>query len=332
MKKKNFAYIYYIFLFIYLCFFPGCTHKRTIDKKELYFKSVKQVKNNHGSSDNDTYLQIDTTDQPPPITIWVHGTLLFRKPNYHNVFQNKNTLVPATELPKNNVFYSIATTMSEHDSHNFPLETFYFFGWSGKLYANERKMAAEKLYQEILILTEQYKKQYNTNPVIQIIAHSHGANVVLNMAKIKTYMTPITINTFILLACPVQEKTMNLISKPMFKNIYSLYSSLDFIQILAPQITRRTRTNTILRKKKHPHKFPHFSSRLFPQQSHIMQIKIKFNGHPITHTSFTALHFIQILPTILATLISWQKETVEKNSFNMNKLLCVYSLKNLIGK
>ena len=39
-----------------------------------------------------------------------------------------------------------------------------------------------------------------------------------------------------MMACPVQAKTMECIKDPMFKRIYSLYSSLDFVQILAPQM------------------------------------------------------------------------------------------------
>src|SRR5690606_21498756 len=114
-----------------------------------------------------------------------------------------------------------------------------------------------------------------------IIAHSHGGNLALHMAKIRTAPSPLTVKSLILLACPVQEKTMHLIDTPMFQRIYSLYSSFDLVQVLAPQLRRSDLTKPYFAKaskgtqKKRGYKIPSFSSRLFPQHPHVIQAKIK---------------------------------------------------------
>src|SRR5690606_24411484 len=123
--------------------------------------------------------------------------------------------------------FSIAKTIVANDPENFSLKEFYVFCWSGHFSRRERKIAAIKLYYDLIKIVETYKRKYHVYPVIRIFAHSHGGNLALHMAKIKSPLLPLSIQSLILLACPVQEKTIHLIDTPMFQQIYSLYSSLD---------------------------------------------------------------------------------------------------------
>ena len=164
-------------------------------------------------------------------------------------------------------------------------------------------------------------------PTIRIIAHSHGGNVALNMAqaKIQNTKNPFHIKSLILLACPVQEKTMHLISTPMFERVYSLYSSFDIIQVLAPQFRQLHTTNFYRQKRrKYRYKLLPFSARLFPNYSHLTQAKIKVNDFPISHTCFSSKKFVALLPTILHKLDSWHEESLVNHTISKHKLLCVY--------
>ncbi|HLC07072.1 MAG TPA: hypothetical protein VJJ26_02695 [Candidatus Babeliales bacterium] len=313
--RKNIASLEQAFLCIALIALPGCIHRKQIDRQKLHI-DLPATKN---------ILTIPA--QAPSITIWVHGTLIFRKPIYHQVFGDTSCLMPITSLPNDHHFRVLANTIAEHDPEHFPVEKFYVFGWSGKLQNQERKDAANKLYHEVITLRELYKQKYGCEPTIRIIAHSHGGNVVLNMAKIKTTDKPFQIKSLILLACPVQEKTMHLISTPMFQRVYSLYSSLDIIQIIAPQFKRACTTNCLNAKRKYHYRIFPFSSRLFPIYSHLTQAKIKINDFPISHTRFSTQEFTSLLPTILQKLDSWHNESLATNKITKHKLLCIYKKK-----
>lgn len=300
------------FFSIFILLSPGCIHRKQIDRQKLHITSPKiQHKK-------------DSSSEPPPITIWVHGTLIFYKPSYHDIFDNKSLLIPAQSMPENHHFRMIAQAINASDPENFPLEEFYIFGWSGKLQDQERIAAAQILYDEITEITKKYIEKYHCLPKIRIIAHSHGGNVALNMATIKKPSHLFKIESLILLACPVQGKTMHLISTPLFKRVYSLYSSLDIVQIIAPQF-QRIRAKKGLQKKKCG-VFP-FSARIFPTYSHLTQVKIKINDFPISHTRFSTSQFAAILPSILHKLDTWHAESLAINKISKQKLLCIYSKK-----
>lgn len=318
--KKGTAFLFIIFfILITLIFLPSCVHRKQIDKQKLFIKTPTK------SVQKDTPV---TSPIPPPITIWVHGTLILRKPSYHLVFEDKTSLVPILSLEKNHHFYQLASTITEHEPVYFPLEEFYIFSWSGKLQEQERKNAAYKLYDEIVYLSTVYQEKYKQEPIIRIIAHSHGGNVTLNMAKIKNTVSRFTIDSLILLACPVQERTKHLICTPMFKRVYSLYSSLDIIQILAPQFRLACTTDTGNTKHKKHYRIPPFSSRLFPIYSHLTQTKIKINNFPISHTRFSTKEFGAILPIILKKLDSWHAQSLACNTISKHKLLCIHKEKD----
>lgn len=301
-----------LFLFLTLISLPGCIHRRHIDKQKLHI-DIPTKQN-----------AIIETNETPPLTIWVHGTLIIYTPSYHKIFGKQECMLPISTFPEGHHFREIAETIAHHDPEHFPLQEFYVFGWSGKLQQQEREKAAAVLHQEILKLCKQYEKKYGKKPMIRIIAHSHGGNVALSMAKIKNAQHPL-IKSLILLACPVQERTEHLICTPMFHHVYSLYSSFDVVQILAPQFRRLcTKYECPDKKHKYHYKLIPFSNRLFPTYSHLTQAKVKINDLPISHTKFSSKKFVALLPTILRKLDSWHEETLANNSITKHKLLCVY--------
>ncbi len=313
MKKKALTTFHTYVIFIITCL-PACVHKSQVDKHKLYF--------NHPIN-----ALMKTSRTPPPITIWVHGTLMFRTPSYHYIFNKKSSLVKATTLPHNNHFRILAETIANQDSERFPLEEFYIFSWSGRLANKERKDAAEKLYQEIIKLSQEYKHKYDCLPTIRIFAHSHGGNVVLNMALLSNLAQIPAIKSLILLACPVQDETMHLINTSLFERVYSLYSSFDMIQILAPQFKRIKFSKTPHTRVKNHSRILPFSARLFPHYTHLTQTKIKINNYPISHTAFSRKEFVILIPTILNKLDEWHNHPNHSNNHKL-KLLCIYTNKS----
>lgn len=265
---------------------------------------------------------------PPPITIWIHGTRFIRRPMYDSFFVGIPRLKLAKHAPATYYLRTIADTLSTQDPYRFPFETFYLFGWSGKLRAAAREDAALHLYRNINNLVSAYKKRYHQKPVIRILTHSHGGTVALNLAKVQS-SPEFTVKELVLLACPVQKNTRDYIDDPLFEHVYALCSSLDMVQLLAPQIISniyRTRKGHIRSKVE----WPLFSARCFPGSPKLIQLKIKMNGRAIFHHEFNSKPFIRVLPRILTTMNSWKDE--KWCNENGAYLLCVYTHKPKIPR
>lgn len=234
----------------------------------------------------------------PPITIWIHGTFFFEKKYLPSFFYCKDGLNLATNLPKSYYHRTIAETISAADPEEFPLETFYLFGWSGKLSRNARKKAAEKLATDLKEITTIYKKIYGITPSIKIITHSHGGNVALNLASIPHYA--IDIEKLILLGCPVQKESEAYIKSPLFKSAISLFSHLDLLQRLDPQgLSKKIER-------------PFFSKRTFTPQTRITQAQINTGNRGLLHIEFMLKPFLRMLPSIIHYLTQLQstEETI----------------------
>lgn len=116
----------------------------------------------------------------------------------------------------------------------------YTFGWDGRLDKEKREKWGKILYQQLIEKVEE-----NKNASIEIYAHSHGGNVALNLATAeKELQQNLEIERLILLGTPIQEETSELSNSKIFKKIYSVYSTNDFMQtfehkINSEQITKR---------------------------------------------------------------------------------------------
>ncbi|MDR3646294.1 MAG: hypothetical protein P4L22_02000 [Candidatus Babeliales bacterium] len=222
------------------------------------------------------------------VTIFVHGTRRLSK-LFLKYTTKENKITNVKDLPTScKVTRSMSKTLEKVDSNNFAKEQFYVFGWSGKLSHKARVQAASIFHDQILKLVEDLKKQ-NINPVINIITHSHGGNVVLNMASLDLN-NKLTINNLILLACPVQEHTRKLVNHDLFKNVYNIYSTLDSLQILDPQG---------LHAEHQGKKVPFFSQRTFDTNTNLKQAKIKIRNCGVTHSGFLMPRFFKRLPVLL---------------------------------
>lgn len=290
-----------------LALLPACTHHKDYVCRRV---TLEIPKHNSPTAHH---------REPPPVTVWVHGTYLIRTSLFHSHFGGMESCKQIHELDKKHHLHLVAKALHHAAPHQHPLETLYLFGWSGRLNASEREKAAQVLNHELEKLSFNYHETYGCKPHITVITHSHGGNVALNLAN---YTSPnaVPINRLILLACPVQKRTMDYIKSPRFQSVYTFHSSLDWVQIIAPQIICTLPTDD-QGKTTCSYKIPPFSQRYFPDAPHIAQIKIKLNGRAITHDEFVNKKFLNVLPNIINEVDLWHKNSPPE--YNKRRLLCV---------
>ena len=237
----------------------------------------------------------------PRLTVWVHGTTIraivpFKNliPNFH--FPSK--FMPFAELRKDSEAYRRAIALYKGDAESFPLDSFYLFRWNGLLNYKERAAAAQDLYQALLKQIELIKKRTGKYPLITIIAHSHGSNIALQLARINR--DKIKINKLVLLACPVQDGTAGLVRHHTFERIYAFYSESDFIVPLALQ------------------NFTKFSERKFTiSNSKLVHVKTCWKRYGLLHNDFKGIPFVAKL-SIALRAIDQKCFKPECNSVNKN--------------
>ncbi len=228
-------------------------------------------------------------ERSPFITVWVHGTRLTPRVVMRRFFHTPCGLVKAADFNSDCHIYSVARALAEADPVHYPFDHLYIFGWSGELDFRARRKAARDLRNHINRLVQE-QRAVGLEPRVRIITHSHGGNVALNMAAIED-KHDFVVDELILLACPVQCATAPYIQSKIFRNIFALYSSFDFIQIIDPQGIY-----------KHTGHRPLFSERRFPARGNVMQAKVKLNGRALMHVDFIRLGFVSLLPRIVRTL------------------------------
>jgi len=193
-------------------------------------------------------------------------------------------VIPSFELPQATHKYAVLPiaaayeVMSDLATHNNEKHLFYTYGWSGLISQYRRRSEAIKFYRA---LTEEYTRLQSSgiSPKIRLIAHSHGGNLILNMAGIHALLTrastekptaseysthdelasmqalwevlqkktkehPLptahfTIDEVIMLGTPIQPETVGFTQVPFFKHLYNLYSDDDIIQGMDWVSTRR---------------------------------------------------------------------------------------------
>lgn len=156
----------------------------------------------------------------------------------------------SADLYKNS--YDFANQENQSNLH------FYTFGWDGSLSQKSRLSSAKILYSSLLNEISKIKNTLNLKDKdleIILIGHSHGGNVLLNLAKINNEINGnLKIDTLILLGTPVQSETEELINDEIFRKIYSLYSTDDMVQIIdiistQDSISKRRYKNTDIKSK-----------------------------------------------------------------------------------
>jgi hypothetical protein len=251
-------------------------------------------------------------DTQPFITVFVHGSkltpsgfskkYLFRMPGMHHI----DDYAPLYNCRQ------VAELLVQADPTNYTLKHYHYFGWNGKLDFNERKKAAHDLYTQLERLYYNYIQTSGKTPKIRIITHSHGGNVLLNLAHIIPENSPIFIDEAIILACPVQEKTKHFIANPRFKKVYAFYSGNDMFQVLDPQGWYKKGKSKKL-----------FSERTFPKSSNLRQARIKLQGRHPMHIDFFLPKFMANLPAACKKLDELYENTPSQQACR-NKQLDIY--------
>lgn len=234
----------------------------------------------------------------PPITILIHGTRLLKPlDTFFRCIPDKGLNPVAFQSSRSRITQAARSFCSQRPNLFNP-DHFYTFGWDGDLDKDVRSQAGNDLYQEIKQLTSDYIKKYQTIPTIRILSHSHGGNAALNMARYHSADAIVGNIELVLLACPVQQETAHYTKNPLFKKIYSFYSSSDFKQIADPQAIKIDFYNRSI----------DYSKREFPASDALEQYEITINKRGLFHPDFIAPRFTNLLPSLLSWLKSDGKD------------------------
>ena len=244
----------------------------------------------------------DIAHEMPRVTIFIHGThlgfyYLQKGLGLGKYVEHQNGLYPLKEFSPDHRLGKMAKAISHYASHEFPLEHFYIFCWSGELSHSGRLIAAQELHKALKDIMVQYGKKC----VITLVTHSHGGNVALNLAAINDYQE-YDIDKLILLAIPVQQATQHYVENGVFKNVFSIYSRWDITQIGDLQgfgyFFSKLRNKDVEPSKD----IPLFSQRVFPSEKvkHIEVRQTTLLGYrPIGHLEFLLPHFTYNMSTLL---------------------------------
>lgn len=222
-----------------------------------------------------------------PATIFIHGTKESVLSKLVHRLDYPFGVVPAATVRTSSVLSRIAFHLDESDPLEFGRERFYFYGWHGKLNFPSRIKAAEKLYGVI---------KDHKGP-LTIMAHSHGCSVALHLAEFaqKENNKTLKIDRLIFLAPPVQMATKQLVHSPLFKEVYTFYSTADFIQIGDPQgLYWESYAYTPINAH-----IPFLSMRTFDPAPNIMQTRIMIDRQSPGHLNFMLGNFVKHIPRIM---------------------------------
>ncbi len=244
----------------------------------------------------------------PYVTIWVHGLKVFGT--------NKCGLGlhHSSEFKRRNSLRRVMNALQETYADTFSKEHVYGYIWSAEFSLKGRETAADDLNKTIEKLSEEFHfGQPGARADLRLIGFSEGVNVVLSLAKYKhpgTYR----VDELVLLAGPVQYSTSYLVHDELFKNVFNLYSSGDYIQLISPQqIYDLDCTNPIL------------TTRRFSDAPNIIQVKARTNGHAMGHFGFNSPKFVVMIDPILDQLKEWLTEKQKYNdTCHQNYVLTVY--------
>ena len=247
-----------------------------------------------------------------PIIIFIHGTLppkaLLHVPVIKRFYACPEGLVQLAELPDCHTKNLLVSLCKKHPDA-YQEEHCHTFGWSGFFNHTARTEAALDLYRALGELKRSYVLK-GLEPSIHLITHSHGGNVALSLKKVAEQShnrENIIIDRLILLACPVQLQTADCIQTPLFKQVYSIHSHHDILQVLDPQ-----GIHTFLEHLKHfgfeftlshlKELGPLFSGRHFPKNSVAKQLNVKYRHRELFHIEFLLPPFMESLPSLISTM------------------------------
>lgn len=108
----------------------------------------------------------------------------------------------------------------------------YTFGWDGALSLERRKFQAKDLLAGLESLVVEHQRLHPHEHVeTMILAHSHGGNVALHMADWIIGVPKVHIDHLFMLGTPMHGDTQHHATSPLFKNVYNIHSSGDYVQV-----------------------------------------------------------------------------------------------------
>lgn len=300
-----------LLLLLVLFFVPACQRHQIIKRKKITIVRHQ----GYEQSNNVVIPSSIASSNPPPITVFVHGTRMYPRVFVRPFFHCVSGFHRAGDLSKWFYYRRLAYELNKVDPSRFAFDMFYIYCWSGNLSFEAREQAAKVLYEHLISLVKNYQKTYGKKPFIRLIGHSHGCNVSLNLASLKKAGDDLQIDQLILLAGPVQAATMDLVQNSMFTKVYSLYSRADYVQILDPQGAYRY-------VKDHHLSAPLFSGRQFKLDPKVKQVKIKYNGRAPGHVEFIWPHLLRVIPSALDAMNDWPElSNPEENTEYLLKII-----------
>jgi hypothetical protein len=278
--KEYYYQLVAVLLMTILLVTSGCINKRSKMMRALPTDSLV-----------DTTGTIQEEIKPPIIVnVWIHGTRLAPKGILENFFYSPDGLMHSQLIDTKYHVRTIVDTICQGDPEQFDSEHFYIFGWCGSLCFNARHTAGQKLYQALIDVQEMYWQRDRQPVEFRLFAHSHGGNVALSAAHWHPEDAPsFTVRELVLMACPVQEHTQKYLLHPSFQTVYSLYSTIDLIQIIDPQ--------GLYKNIQKPMSL--FSQRVFKHDPKIYQVRLRMDRHPLTHGEFIFKPFLRHMGAVL---------------------------------
>lgn len=281
-----------VILFLMVCLLPACKISKTRWKKRYNHKKIVLQKSFFAGPLPEG-----------PVTIFIHGTKQSLASRMVHKVDYPRGVVPYCLVEARSVMTGVGRTLVECFPEEFPADSFFYYGWSGKMNFPSRLYAAERLYD----IVKDHKGP------LTLLCHSHGANIALNLAFLACERgdESIKIDRLILLAPPVQEVTKKYIHSPIFKEIYTFYSTADMFQVgdmqgIYWESYAYTPPGT---------KIPFFSKRTYEPGPNIKQVRILNDWQSPGHLYFMLKQFIRNIPALLDLV---KDTTTPSNKFIAN--------------
>ena len=237
------------------------------------------------------------------LTIFVHGGKESMLSKIVHQIEYPHGIIPTSINRVDSIMGRLGTHLTNADPKEFPRDSFYFYSWSGNVTFPARTKAARRLYSVLK----------NHNGPITIITHSHGYNVVLNLSCVAAEYndTSFKIDRLIMLAPPVQEVTKPYVKSPIFKEVYTFYSTADIMQVGDAQ-GLYWESYACTPPDVH---IPLLSKRIFDPAPNMIQTRILLDWQSPGHLHFMIGRFISKLPQLL-TLV---KARADRDGFDYKK-------------
>lgn len=112
----------------------------------------------------------------------------------------------------------------------YDYHAYYTFGHSGFMNQAYRRNMAAQLYQEVCDAVKEKKREFDTVK-LQILSHSHGSNIALNLGfEEERCRRKLVVDDLISFGGPVQVENAVQAFHPMFKRVLNIYSDGDWVQ------------------------------------------------------------------------------------------------------